>query len=531
MADETRNVIPGSRRTLLPGARRVQDVQPDEIVHATVILHRRSRPTPPMPGGLKHESRERYQVIHGAAASDLAAVERFAHAHGLAVSERHPERRSVVLSGTAKAMQAAFGTHLAYYETTGGVRYRGRSGELTMPAAIANSVMAVLGLDNRPAAKPHFRRRRAARPTATFTPPQIAQLYKFPTGVTGTGETIGIIELGGGYTPSDLSTYFQQLGIAEPTITAVSVGGGQNQPGGDADDEVMLDIEVAGAVAPGANIVVYFAPNTDQGFHDAIATAANDTANHPSIISISWGSAEDGWTDQARTAMDAALEDAAQLGVTVTVAAGDNGSTDGETDGKLHVDFPASDPNVLACGGTTLNAGGGAITSEVVWNELASNAGATGGGVSNLFPLPSYQSSAGVPANPETKFQGRGVPDVAGDADPDTGYQIRVGGEDTVIGGTSAVAPLWAGLIALMNQRIGKPLGFVNPLLYQARQIGFFDITQGGNSANANSPYQAGPNWDACTGLGSPDGTSLVNALLGEAGGGATTSVAAKIGT
>jgi kumamolisin len=321
MASEQRSAIPGSRRTVLPGARKVGDVKTDEIVHATVILHRRSRPAPPMPGGLKHESREHYQVLHGAAASDLAAVERFAHAHGLTVSERHSERRSIMVSGTAKAIQAAFGTQLAYFETDHGVRYRGRSGDLTLPASIARSVMAVLGLDNRPVAKPHFRRRRATRPTGTFTPLQIAQLYSFPTGVTGTGETIGIIELGGGYTPADLSSYFQQWGIPEPTITAVSVDGGQNQPGGDADDEVMLDIEVAGAVAPGVNIVVYFAPNTDQGFHDAISTAVNDTTNHPSIISISWGGPEDGWTDQARTAMDAALEDAAHLGVTVTVAA------------------------------------------------------------------------------------------------------------------------------------------------------------------------------------------------------------------
>jgi len=516
MATEKRTVIPGSHRNNLPGARRVADVKGDEIVHATVVLRRRSAPPAPTPGGLKHESREHYQIIHGAAASAFAAVERFAHQHGLTVSERHAERRTIIVSGRAKAMQEAFGTQLAYYEA-GGVRYRGRSGELSLPETLAPSVMAVLGLDNRPVAKPHFRqrRRRAAEPKGTFTPVQVGKLYDFPTGVTGTGETIGIIELGGGYSTADLSNYFQQQNIPEPTITAVSVDGGQNTPGGDADGEVMLDIEVAGSIAPGANIVVYFAPNTDQGFHDAIAAAANDATNKPSIISISWGGPEDSWTDQARTAMDAALQDAAQLGITVTVAVGDNGATDGETDGKLHVDFPASDPNVLACGGTTLAASSGAITSEVVWNDLASNEGATGGGISNLFALPSYQTNAGVPVNPETNFQGRGVPDVSGDADPETGYQVIVDGQSTVIGGTSAVAPLWAGLVALMNQKIGKPLGFINPLLYQIQETGFFDITQGGNNADANSPYQAGPNWDPCTGFGSPNGTALANALPG----------------
>ncbi len=517
MPDIKRLAVQGSERRPLEGANKVSAVKKDEIIHVSIVLRRRDAPAAPEPGGVKHASREEYGVIHGAAASDLAAVERFAHEHGLTVSERHADRRVVVLSGTAEAMQDAFGTELAYYETAGGIRYRGRIGEITVTDSIAPAVLAVLGLDNRPVAKAHFRRRSAAGNSGSFTPTQIAQLYNFPTGVNGAGQTIGIIELGGGYAPSDLSTYFSGLGIAEPSITAVSVDGGQNQPGGDADGEVMLDIEVAGAIAPGTNIIVYFAPNTDQGFHDAIAAAAHDTAHQPSIISISWGGPEDSWTDQARTAMDAALQDAAQMGVTVTVAAGDDGSSDGVKDGKLHVDFPASDPNVLACGGTKLIAANGEISSEMVWNELKSNEGATGGGVSNLFPLPTYQAKAGVPKNSETGFQGRGVPDVSGDADPETGYAVRVDGQNTVIGGTSAVAPLWAALIALLNQQLGKPLGFVNPLLYQLPESAFRDITTGNNPA-----YKAGADWDACTGLGSPNGTALVAALRG--------NVAAKTG-
>jgi kumamolisin len=516
MANERRLTVPGSDRKPLPGANRVAAIKEDEIIHVTVILRRRQKPAPPVPGGLKHESREQYEVVHGASASDLAAVERFAHEYGLTVSERHPERRSIKVSGTADAMQRAFGTELAYYETSKGVRYRGRTGALTVSETLAPNVLAVLGLDNRPVAKAHFRSRSASGTAGSFEPPQIAQLYNFPTGVTGTGQTIGIIELGGGYKTADLSKYFSGLRIPEPKIIAVSVDGGQNQPGGDADDEVMLDIEVAGTIAPGANIVVYFAGNTDQGFHDAIATAAHDAVNKPSIISISWGGPEDGWTDQARTAMDAALEDAAQLGITVTVAAGDDGSTDAVTDGKLHVDFPASDPNVLACGGTKLVAANGKITSEVVWNELANGEGATGGGVSNIFAQPTYQANAGVPNNPDTGFKGRGVPDVSGDADPETGYQVRVDGKNTVIGGTSAVAPLWAGLVALINQQLGKPVGFINPLLYQLPESAFLDITQGGNGATATAPYQAGVGWDACTGVGSPNGTALVAALLGK---------------
>jgi kumamolisin len=509
MATEKRLTVPGSDKKPLAGAKKVTAISGDETVSATVILRRRQEPAAPEPGGLKHESREDFGLIHGASANDFAAVESFAHEYGLTVSERHPERRSIVVSGRADAMQRAFGTELAYFETGAGIRFRGRTGPLTVTNEIAPAVMAVLGLDNRPAAKPHFRQRAATGTNGAFKPTEIAQLYNFPTGVNGAGQTIAIIELGGGYKTTDLRTYFSNLGVTEPKISAVSVDGGQNKPGGDADGEVMLDIEVAGSIANGANIVVYFAPNTDQGFHDAIATAAHDPVHKPSIISISWGASEDTWTDQARNAMNAALQDAAQMGVTVTVAAGDEGSTDGAQDGKLHVDFPASCPNVLSCGGTKLVASKGKISSEVVWNELTANEGATGGGVSKLFSLPQYQAKAGVPKNPENNFQGRGVPDVSGDADPQTGYMVRVDGKDLVIGGTSAVAPLWAGLVALINQQIGKPLGFANPLFYQLPESAFRDITSG-----SDGHYKAGPNWDPCTGLGSPNGTALMAALL-----------------
>jgi len=269
----------------------------------------------------------------------------------------------------------------------------------------------------------------------------------------------------------------------------------------------MLDIEVSAAVAPGAKIVVYFAPNTDQGFIDAIGTAVHDTTNNPGVISISWGGPESSWTAQALSALDAACQSAAALGITITVAAGDNGSTDGGTGNN--VDFPASSPHVLACGGTKLSGNGSTITSEVVWNEQATGEGASGGGVSNVFPLPSWQANANVPA-PSVSTGGRGVPDVAGDADPETGYQIRVDGQSMVIGGTSAVAPLWAGLIALNNQQNGKTAGFIQPQIYAAKGASAFnDIVSGNNGA-----FSAGPGWDPCTGLGSPIGAKLI-ALLG----------------
>jgi kumamolisin len=388
---------------------------------------------------------------------------------------------------------------------------RVRTGSLTIPSALAGVIVGVHGLDTRPQASAHFRAvRQANAATAAFTPPQLATLYDFPSAANGAGQTIALIELGGGYTAADLDTFFGGLGIATPSVTAVGVDGASNTPAGDpnsADGEVLLDIEVAGALAPAAKIVVYFAPNTDAGFLDAITTAIHDTTHAPTIVSISWGGAESTWTQQSLTNYDAALADAATLGVTVTVAAGDNGSTDGVTDGKSHVDFPASSPHVLACGGTSLTASGTTIGAETVWNDGASG-GATGGGISDTFALPAWQTNAHVPPSANAGGHiGRGLPDVAGDADPQTGYSVVVDGQKSVFGGTSAVAPLWAGLIARLNELNGKPLGFINPALY-ANPSALRDITSGTNGA-----YTAGAGWDACTGLGSPNGASLATAL------------------
>ncbi len=497
MAFENRVDLPGSARQPMFGARELGPVAPDHQVQVTVVLRRKD-----------------------AAGSDEQLLERFAHEHSLTLRSWHPNRRSAMLLGSAATMSSAFGVTLTSYEIQGtGVRFRGRTGSVMIPQELSGIVIAVLGLDTRPVAKPHFRRcneacaeplfHRKKRQPTTFTPPQLAALYNFPHGLTGEGETVGIIELGGGYRPADLTTYFKGLGVAEPNIVAVSVDGAINAPGSDADGEVMLDIEVAGSVAPGAKIAVYFAANTDQGFLDAITTASHDTVNNPSILSISWGGPEDSWTDQARGAMNTAFEDAAALGITVTVAAGDSGADDGVGDGALHVDFPASSPWVLSCGGTKVIASGSTIASEVTWNELSSGNGGTGGGVSLCFPVPDYQLKTKIPAQQQTGAMGRGVPDVSGDADPISGYIVRVDGQQTVIGGTSAVAPLWAGLFALINQKLGAPVGFANPKLYTFAETTFRDIILGTNGA-----YTAGPGWDACTGLGSPNGTALLNAFL-----------------
>ena len=532
--------LAGSERAPMDGAREIGPANPNETVDVTIRLRSRAGKKPIVSADTYTKpiekrtilSRKEFEKRHGADPESIALVEKFARQHKLTVKEKSPARRTVILSGNVTAVNEAFGVELKEYDHSTG-KYRGRTGSIHLPAELHDVVEGVFGLDNRPQAKPHFRRRRglagarADSVNLSYTPPQVAALYDFPTGVDGAGECIALIELGGGYNTADLSSYWSQLKLTEtPTVSAVSVGNGSNDPTGDPngpDGEVMLDIEVAGSIAPGAKIVVYFADNTDAGFLNAITTAVHDSTNNPSVVSISWGGPESSWTQQAMTSMDEAFQSAAAMGVSVCVAAGDDGSTDGVTDGLNHVDFPASSPNVLACGGTQLVASGNNITSETVWNELANDEGATGGGISDVFPLPSYQNGAGVPpsANPSRNV-GRGVPDVTGDADPTTGYVTRVDGNPDVIGGTSAVAPLWAGLIALINQSIGKPVGFINPLLYQdagtARDLN--DITSGNNGA-----YSAGPGWDACSGLGSPIGTQIAAAL------GAPSEQAIKTGT
>jgi kumamolisin len=518
------SVIAGSERNPVRGARLIHNSHPDQTIEVSIRLRPKSevkqrelRSALEKPG-FKHMSRTEFENAHGADPADLNQIRKFAQEFGLMVHETGTElaRRTVMVSGTVSNLQKAFHVELKEYSHPKG-NFRGRVGAISVPAEYADIITGVFGLDNRRQAEPHFRRLQTPDKHKTHThtnshdPNEVAQIYDYPAG-DGTGQCIGLIELGGGFQLDDLTNYFSSLKINTPQVISVSVDGGTNSPTtpDSADGEVMLDIEVAGAISPAAKIVVYFAPNTDQGFLDAITTAVHDSTNQPSAISISWGSAESGWTTQALTNFDEAFQAAAAMGVTVCVASGDNGSSDGVNDGNNHVDFPASDPFVLGCGGTTLQASNEQIVSEVVWNDLP-NGGATGGGVSNAFPLPTWQDGFGVPL-PSVQSGGRGVPDVSGDADPNTGYNILVDGESAVFGGTSAVAPLWAGLVARINQQMGKSIGFLNPLIYSqaVEASGFHDVTKGNNGA-----FNAGPGWDPCTGLGSPDGVPLDAALTG----------------
>jgi kumamolisin len=532
--------LSGSERAELPDATpAATPLDPSEVITVTVVLRRRAEVPSELINTTATISTAELGERYGANPADVTLAADVLGRYGLTVTEFQVGSRRLKVSGMIAAMTAAFGTTLTAVTSprpdgSGRVTHRYRTGSLSVPAELSGIVVAVLGLDDRPVARAHFRRLTTAAPDGAVAPRaagsagvpltalQVASFYDFPANTDGTGQTIAIIELGGGYNASDLSTYFSGLNLAVPTVTAVGVDGGSNSPGQSADGEVELDIEVAGAVAPKANIVVYFAPNTDQGFSDSISEAINATPT-PIVVSISWGGPESSWSSQSMSAMNEAISDAAALGTTVTVASGDNGSSDNpNSTSGVAVDFPASSPYSLACGGTTLvgNTATNTITSEVVWNELAHNEGAGGGGVSVVYAEPTWQQGAGVPASAaggtgigSAGKPGRGVPDVSGNADPVTGYQVVVDGQATPIGGTSAVAPLWAGLIARLAQASGTRFGLLQPLIYKGvtpgvAAAGFNDIVEGTNGA-----YKAGPGWDACTGLGSPNGTALLSLL------------------
>ena len=530
--------IPGSEKQVISGAVAQGPIAPETRIEVTV----RVKPRQPLPtaaeidaAALRRDApltHDEFDNLYGADPADVTRVAAFAQAHQLTVVNISLPRRTIHLAGTVHHFQDAFDVQLDHYDAPE-FTYRGRVGPIGIPRDLAGTVEGVFGLDDRPVATSKFRLDAAQAPRlspATFDPPAFASLYHFPTEVDGTGQCIGIIELGGGYRPSDLAAFFKRLNILLPKVTPVSVPPARNSPGQDADGEVVLDIEIAGALAPGASIAVYFASNTrgSKGFLDAITQAVHDRTNNPSVISISWGGPEEGSTPMFQSQFNQALQAAAVLGITVCVASGDNGAADippSVWDGLVRVDYPAASPYALACGGTNLVASGGQIRQETVWNQGVADTqgdsfGSTGGGVSQMTPRPTWQRSAGVPVSiNHGGTQGRGVPDVAGDADPATGYNILLNGQVFPIGGTSAVAPLWAALIARINQRLGRRVGFINPKLYAlpAGSPALREITVGNNRVSSGQypevGYDAAPGWDPCTGLGTPNGVELAKIL------------------
>jgi len=505
---------------------------PQERIEVGVLLRRR----PSSPGLPSLEqlcarpsreplSREKFAALHGADPADVASVEAFAESHGLDVVGHDLGHRMVRLSGSADRLGRVFGVHLIHVAHARGA-HRTHAGAIHVPEELLPLVQGVFGLDNRPVAHRHACAQAASPGTAArpFSPREVAELYEFPPDTTGEGQSIAILELGGGYQRQELVSYFQRLGVPMPHITSVSVGGAGNQPGTPptmSDVEVCLDVEIVGAIAPGADITVYFAPNTNYAFIQMLTQAVHDSRRNHSVISISWAEVEKNWRPMDLETMNETLKEAAVLGITVCVSSGDYGSSSENppSDGWAHVEFPASSPFALACGGTLLLAQEKAIADEVAWHEGKS---ASGGGASAVFPVPPYQQQAGIEVrsvNPDHQV-GRGLPDVAGNAAQASGYLVEVAGHVVPIGGTSAVAPLWAALVARLNQQLGRRLGFLHPALYQIGNAhgALRDVVAGDNATAAwVGGYAAAPGWDACTGWGSPNGQALAAALGGKA--------------
>jgi len=545
--------LPGSKRTLMANSRAAGPVDRSEIASLTLrvrsvgdpeALAERAYELASMPiAKRKYLTHEELEKQHGAAPEDLDKIEHFAQQHDLTVVHRSALERSIVLKGRLGDLLSAFPADVQMYHNVRGT-YRGRRGEITVPEELGGIVTGIFGFDTRPKHRA-LRRRNGAqhkvpvrrngaaaarRKLAARNGPggqngvaatEFAKRYNFPANLDGAGQTIAIIELGGGYRNSDLQVFFHEIGIPTPNVASISVDHAGNDPTNpsSADGEVMLDIEVAGAVAPKANLAVYFAPNKgDKGFIDAISAAVHDTQRKPGVISISWGGPEVATDQQGINAYHELFAAAGALGITVCIASGDHGTADEDAadwDGKIHVDHPACDDLVLGCGGTQIDNG-----KDVVWNDgtpfnvnvQGGGGWASGGGISEIFPIPSYQTSAHLPVSIDNGKPGRGVPDIAMSA---TNYFTRVDSSEGASGGTSAVAPLMAALVARLNQAKKKNVGFLNPFLYGNVAKGVVnDVTSGTNAIKSTlKGYTAGPGWDACTGLGTPDGTAILKYL------------------
>jgi kumamolisin len=460
----------------------------------------------------------------GATPESLDNVKKFAESYGLKVSEADLRSGRVVLTGSAKHFSEAFRTQLYEYKLDG-MMVRDRSGALFVPKSVGKDIEGVYGLDNLPQASPRI----ITEPLPTLEPrakssessslnertsyraDEVAKAYNFPTDTTGKGQAAAIVELGGGIDLKNEADYYKNNGLKQPDINVIKINGAKALVGSNsrADSEVSLDSQVLGTLAPDAKQNIIFTSNSEQGFIDAVARGAfpadNEIANQ--AMSISWGQPSENMSDQGKRGLSLALKKAALKGMSVFVAAGDDGAGDNVRDGKLHVDFPASDPFVTAVGGTRLDIKDGKIEKEVVWND---NRGSSGGGISAL-PVPEYQSNLQFAGKAIT---GRGEPDITGNASPNSGYRIHTGGNDVNSGGTSAVAPLYTALALRLNEGLGggdKTVGFMNPFLYQQALSGkanfFNDIVQG-----TNNGYDATKSWDPASGWGSLDGQKLLDA-------------------
>ena len=510
--------LAGSDRKALAGVRCVRTWRSTEPL--TLTLHLRSRADSPdaleqvlddiIAGRRPPLDRKTFAAEFGARRGDIVEVRRFAEANGYRVKGMNVAKRIIRLEATRETLGAAFGVDTVRYDLDG-LEWNSFTGGVYLPPELKSRVTGIFGFDDRPGLSRHRAVAMAAEapePKISYTAPEVGNLYHFPKHLDGEGQSIAVIALGGGYRRSDMRTYFDALKLPVPDISSRSVHGVRNAPRGKTsayDGEVTGDVQTVGAIAPGAKILVYFAPNNMRGFFEAITEAVHDPKARNNVISVSWGQSEEEWRHDLLEAFNHTLLEAAALGITVCCSSGDHGAYADAGDRIPQVNFPASSPYVLACGGTTLVGKRRDIKLERVWDN---ETGATGGGVSTKFPRPRWQKASRVPKTAKG-FQGRGLPDVAANADPLTGYRVCLNGKWGVGAGTSASAPLWAGLIARINQQCGVPVGLLSPFIYDQykelqRSGAIVPITKGGTGV-----YRARDGWSACTGLGTARGEKL----------------------
>ncbi|MFF3913418.1 S8 family serine peptidase [Streptomyces sp. NPDC001852] len=511
-------VLAGSARPAKAGATRLRDAAPQDQVRVTLTLR-----GPVVTG-------DRIPVERSQDAEKTKAVlERC----GLTVDEVRLEPGSIVASGPVSAMNAAFAANLGIYESPDQGEFRGREGELRIPAELDGIVTGVFGLDQRRMAQ-----RSAVKGSGfhgSFTPDDLAKMYNFPAG-QAEGQRIGIAEFEGFFTADDLQSFCDRHGLQVPQVEVVplnleplsaqefqQLSPQQQQDEIDAAGEVMMDVQIVAGLCQAAQISVYFATFDQQGWIEMIDRVV---ADRPVAVSISWSRAEDnpGWSGNAIDEISKRLEGATKKGVTVCVSSGDDGAGHQSADGRAHVGFPSASPYVLSVGGTMIDASG----QEVAWWEAPGRrtdhgGGSSGGGVSVHFARPDYQQHIKVDSLNPDGIRGRVVPDVAALAGRPL-YDLTFLGELRPNGGTSASTPLWASLIARINALLPpeKQQRFLTPLLYQGGANGTplgraacRDIAAGHDNAS-NPPavgYPVQEGYDAVTGWGVPDGVALLKGL------------------
>lgn len=541
------------------GASRTGWLDPDRRIEFTVVLAARQE----LPSvhsaelsGSPHLNHGELRKSYGSDAKAARLVESFAKAFNLQIVENAEQRRNMRLCGRSEDVARAFGTKFGEFNLDGHTFFA-PTRPLNVPKDWEGLIEAVLGLCNSRHASP--RRGSAVRGSGSAARlPDLARAYDFPPGLEGSGETIGLIEFGGGFCLEDIEQFCSQLGLAAPRISVVEVGGGANRPASrraihefldvangkislaaktEQSDpfiaaqctvEVTMDLEILAALAPAAHIVVYFASGDEQGLYHALNRAVHDEHHRPGILSVSWSLPEHTLSASELCAIEGVLQEAAHLGITVCASSGDAGALNGSTDGQPSVNYPASSPHCLACGGTSGKVNAARIPEEVVWNASHYGfKGASGGGVSDRFHLPAWQIDALVPGGPKGKV-GRGVPDVAGLADPRYGCEMLIAGRTFASAGTSAVAPMWAALVARLNQALGHRCGHLHSHIYRLGKEGRMalrPVLKGDNGF-----YQAGRGWNACTGYGTPKGDELLAHLRGESAVKKTTKAARRSG-